>query len=286
MKKGQFLKVAAIVVACVLLDIVAHIATSAFSTMPENPNFSPIQRILGTEITVSLWAVFAFSGVAFVFLKIRDEIPGEGVKKGLRYGAAIALLWMFAMLEGVSLFGNPIINEFVVGLSDAIPVFVMSILLSKLKTEKVEKDHAGTGSFRQKIKAVSIFTGVFLAGRYIAYLSGVITSGNQARPLHTFIWTLFMGISIGSAFVILGNNKNNRSSVHRAVKFGLFIFGINWAVFLVFMPILFSGYILDVSLRILIDTALITIASYLAIIPKGEFLKKQYLWKYKERRSS
>lgn len=57
------------------------------------------------------------------------------MKKGLRYGTAIALIWLFAMLEGMSLFGNPIINEFIVGLSDAIPVFVLSILLSKLQIE-------------------------------------------------------------------------------------------------------------------------------------------------------
>ena len=72
-----------------------------------------------------------------MYWNIKSEIPGEGVKKGLRYGTAIALLWLFAMLEGVSLFGNPIIKEFIVGLSDAIPVFGLSILLSKLQTEKV-----------------------------------------------------------------------------------------------------------------------------------------------------
>ena len=135
-KKGKIIKVVAIILACVLLDIVLHIVTSSYSTIPENPNFSLVASILGTEITASLWALFAFSGVAFVYWNIKSEIPGEGVKKGLRYGTAIALLWLFAMLEGVSLFGNPIINEFIVGLSDAIPVFGLSILLSKLQTEK------------------------------------------------------------------------------------------------------------------------------------------------------
>jgi len=265
--------------ACVLLDIVLHVVTSLYITMPENPNFRLVASILGTEITASLWALFAFSGVAFVYWNIRNEIPGEGVNKGLRYGTAIALLWMFAMLEGVSLFGNPIIKEFVVGLSDAIPVFVLSVLLSKLQTEKVEGNLSVTFIFRQKIKAVSTFTGIFLTGRYIAYLSGVIQSGNQTRPLQTFIWTLLMGISIGAAFVLLDNNRNERSLKHRAVKFGFLIFGLNWSVFLVFMPLLFSGYIVDVFLRIIIDTTLVMIASYLTIIPRGEFLRKTNVWK-------
>lgn len=274
MRKGQKIKIVVIVLACVVLDIVLHVVTSSYSTMTENPNFSLVASILGTEITASLWALFAFSGVAFVYLNIRNEIPGKGLKKGLRYGTAIALLWLFAMLEGVSLFGNPIINEFVVGLSDAIPVFVLSILLSKLQTEKFEGDLSVTFILRQKIKTVSIFTGIFLTGRYIAYLSGVIQSGNQTRPLQTFIWTLLMGISIGAAFVLLDNNRNGRSLKHRVLKFGFLIFGLNWAVFLVFMPLLFSGYIFDVFLRIIIDTTLVIFASYLTIVPRGEFLRK------------
>ncbi len=274
MKIGQKIKIVTIVFACVLLDIVLHIVTTSYSTIPENANFSLIASFLGTEITAFLWALFAFSGVAFVYLNIRNEIPGEGLRKGLRYGTAIALLWLFAMLEGVSLFGNPIIKEFVVGLSDAIPVFVLSILLSKLQTEKVEDDPSVTFNLRQKIKAVSIFAGIFLTGRYIAYLSGVIQSGNQTRSLQTFIWTLLMGIFIGTAFVLLESNRNERSLMRRVVKFGFLIFGLNWAVFLVFMPLLFSGYISDVFLRIIIDTTLVMIASYLSLIPRSEFLRK------------
>jgi hypothetical protein len=80
MKKGQKIVTVAIVLACVLLDVVLHIVTTAYSTMPENANFSLVASILGTEITASLWALFAFSGVALVYLNIRNEIPGEGVK--------------------------------------------------------------------------------------------------------------------------------------------------------------------------------------------------------------
>jgi len=275
MRKGQKAKIMMIVLACVVLDIVLHIVTSPYSTMPENPNFSLVASILGTEITASLWALFAFSGVSLVYWKIRNELPGNGVKKGLRYGTAIALLWLSAMLEGVALFGNPIINEFVVGLSDAIPVFVLSVLLSKLHTEKFEGNHSVTFMLRKKIKAISVFTGIFLAGRYIAYFSGVIRSGNQTRPLETLIWTLLMGISIGTVFVLLGSNRSGWSSKYRVIEFGLLIFGLNWAAFLVFMPFVFSGYISDVFLRIFIDTALVMISSYLTIIPSGKFMRRK-----------
>jgi len=262
MEKVQKIKAAAIVLACVVLDIVLHVVTSSYSTMPENPDLSLAASILGTEITASLWALFAFSGVAFVYWNIRNEILGESVKKGSRYGGAIALIWMFAMLEGVSLFGNPVIKEFIVGLSDAIPVFVLSVLLSKLQSEKVEGEPSVTLTLRHKIKAVLIFAGIFLMGRYIAYLSGVIQSGYQIRPIQTFVWTLLMGISIGAALVLL-DHRNERSLKHRAVKFGFLIFGLNWAAFLVFMPLLFSGYLVDVLFRIVIDILLVTTGYYL-----------------------
>jgi hypothetical protein len=275
MKKSQIIKIVAIVLVGVVLDILLHVVTSPFSTIPENPAFSFVAGVLGIEITASLWALFAFSGVAFVFLRIRNEIPGEGIKKGLRFGSAIALIWMFAMLEGVSLFGNPLINEFVVGLSDAIPVFVMSVLLSLVPTDQVEVHPAAAFTISQKIKAVSAFSGIFLIGRYIAYFSGVIQSGIQTRPLLTLIWTILMGFFIGVAFVLLGSDRIERSIKHRAVKFGLLIFGLNWAAFLLFMPLLFSGYIADALSRIVIDITLVMIASYLTIIPIGEMRKKK-----------
>ena len=274
MGKKKLVKIGSIILICVVIDIALHLLTSKYSTMPKFPNYSKLAEQIGTEVTVTLWALLAFSSAAYVFFRAQDSIVGVGIKKGIRYGSAIALLWLFAMMEGVSLFGNSIINEFVVGLSDAIPVFVLGTLLSKLQFENFEGDRPKTFVFRQKARAISIFTVIFLTGRYIAYLSGVIQSGNQTRPLQTFIWTLLMGISIGAVFVLLDNNRNERSLIYRAVKFGFLIFGLNWAAFLVFMPFLFSGYIADVFLRVLIDSTMVTIASYLALIPRGDFKRK------------
>ena len=124
-----------------------------------------------------------------MYWHIKNEIPGEGVKKGLRYGTAIALLWLFAMLEGVSLFGNPIIKEFMVGLSDAIPVFGLIILLSKQQTEKVEGNLSDVFNLTKIIKTVSIFRGIFDKRQIYRLFSGVIQSVSSPALL-TFIWTL------------------------------------------------------------------------------------------------
>lgn len=265
MKKKRLAKIVATILICVLIDIGLHLVTNEFSTMPENPNYSKLVEMFGTEIIATIWALLAFSSAAYVFYRLLSSIPGAGLKKGLRYGSAIALLWLFAMLEGVSLFGNSVINEFVIGLSDAIPVLVMSILLSLQKAYKKEITLLKPFTLRQKIIALGVFSGIFLCGRYLAYFTHVIKSGYQTSPFNTFLWTLLMGANIGIIFILLGNSINKLSSKLRAIKFGFFVFGVNWATFLAFMPLMFSGYLIDVIFRIILDTILVSIGYYFTI---------------------
>jgi len=274
MKKKQILKTIAIIFICVLIDIALHFITSRYSTMPENPNYSKITELCGTEITATLWALLAFSGAACVFYRLQSSIPGVGLAKGLRYGSAISLLWLFAMLEGVALFGNGIINEFMVGLSDAIPAFLMSILLSLSISKKGEQPERKQFTLHQKILTVCVFTGVFFVGRYIAYFTGAIQSGYKTSPLYTFIWTLLMGTCIGIACIQLENPGNVLSQKRRAARFCFLFFGVNWGTFLIFMPLLFSGFILDVLSRIIIDILLVTIGYCLAFSSRIKFSKK------------
>ena len=267
MKIATWVRFVAIVLVCVILDIVLHLVTSAYSTMPEDPNYSMVATVLGLEITVSLWALLSFSSAAGVYCLVRDTIPGEGVEKGLRYGSAIALIWLFAMLEGVALFGNPVMNEFVVGLSDAIPVFLMGILLGLLLPGKGRNAAVQPCTPGQKLTAVFIIAGIFFVGRYVAYFTGAIQSGHQTSPVSTLFWTILMGACIGVACILLGNIEDALSLERRAATFGFLVFGVNWAVFLVFMPLLFSGYLTDVICRIIIDPLLVTVGYYLAFRP-------------------
>ncbi len=269
MKKKRLLKTMAVILLCVVMDIALHVLTSAFSTMPQNPNYSKFAQLFGAEITAALWALLAFSGAAFVFYRIQSDIPGAGIVKGLRYGASISLLWLFAMLEGVGLFGNAIRNEFVVGLSDAIPAFILGLLLSLTIDRKKEIPQSKQLAFRQKSLTVCVITGAFFAGRYLAYYTGAIQSGYQTNPLYTLLWTLLMGVCIGTVCILLGDAGNALPLKRRAAKFGFLVFGVNWAAFLVFMPFLFSGFITDVLCRVVIDTLLVTTGYYLAFSAKA-----------------
>lgn len=262
-QRNKPIKLVAAIVGCVLLDIILHVATSSYSTMPESPNYSILATWLGTEPTVTLWALLAFCSAAGVFCRFQNSIPGSGLRKGLRYGSAIALLWLFAMLEGVPLFGHAVINEFVVGLSDALPVLVMGVLLGGLIVKNGQPAKVFWFTLNQKLLAVGVFSLVFVCGRYAAYFTGVMQSGLQTSPFNTFMWTLLMGACIGMIFILLGPAAQTSSLKRSAALFGCCIFGVNWAVFLLFMPMLFSGFWADVLIRIAIDIGLVTSAYYL-----------------------
>ena len=268
MKEYSGIKYAGIIVFCVLLDVFLHVITSAYSTIPETPNYSTLTVLFGTEITATLWALLAFSSVAYVFHRFQNTIPGIGFIKGLRYGSAIALLWLFAMLEGVSLFGNPVITEFVVGLSDAIPVFVMGALLGLFIAKNGEATQSVLFTLKQKLLSICVFSVVFVLGRYVAYFTGIIQSGYLISPFSTFLWTLLMGACIGIVCILLGQAAKTSSLVRSAVRFGFCIFGVNWLVFLVFMPILFNGFLIDFLFRVTIDILLVTFGYYLLMLAR------------------
>jgi hypothetical protein len=221
-------------------------------------------RTLGAEIVASIWALLAFSGAAYVFYRFHTNIRGIGVWKGLHYGSAIALLWLVGMLEGVALFGNPIHVEFLVGLSDAIPVLIMSVLLAifAFRPDSISTEQS---AHVRSVPALVTIAAVFVAGRYLGYISGLIGTGHSEYPAQTFAWTLLMGLSVGVAFLLLGNATFTSSTTRSAARFGFWIFGVNWIVFMAFIPMLFEGTVIDVITRVSLDIILVVLGSYMVL---------------------
>lgn len=267
MRKKQLLITIAIVLVCVLIDIALHAITSEFSSTPEGSEYGEMAEILGVEITATLWALLAFSGAAIVFFQLQNSIPGDRLEKGVRYGSAISLLWLFAMLEGVGLFGNELLNEFVIGLSDAIPALILGILLGLTTDKNNARSTLKRSTLNRKVLTVGVFASVFFVGRCVAYLSGSIQSGYQTNPSFTFLWTLLMGACIGIACLRLGDLGRNIDLKRRAVRFGIVFFGVNWTTFLLFMPFLFTGYLTDVLTRMALDVLLVTFSYIIAYGP-------------------
>jgi hypothetical protein len=247
-----------------VLAIVLHAIVGNFVVVADELSYGVLGRALGAEVVASIWALLAFSGSAYVFYRYHMAISGAGLWKGLRYGSAIALLWLVGMLEGVALFGNPILAEFLVGLSDAVPVLIMSVLLGIFV---FRSGHLATepSSHVRSVPALLTIALVFLAGRYLGYLSGIIGTGHSEYPVQTFVWTLMMGLSVGVAFLLLWNATFNSSTIRSAAEFGFWIFGINWIVFMAFIPLLFEGVVVDIITSVSLDIIVVILGCYTAL---------------------
>lgn len=259
------LKYIAVVTLCSILDFSLHGITSKISPGPELNNLSLLAKTIGTLPVVMLWILIAYSIVVYVFYRYEDKLPGVKSEKGLRYGIAIGLLWLWGVVEASSISGTTLIHETLGGISDGGPVVLMGLLLATFTIKKNSiEDKKTTFNLTNIFSSVLIFSSVFLVGRYCIYFTRFIKSGYETRPCATFIWTLFMGMFVCVIYNLLGQTTKSSSTLLSAIKFGVIIFGVNWAVFQLFMPLVFEGTLVDIIIRSFADILFATLSYYLS----------------------
>jgi len=265
MKSNKKLKYIAIVIFCCLMDFVLHGITSKISPLTVTGDLSIIAKTIGAPGAALIWIFIAFPSVAYVFYRYEDKLPGIKSRKGLIYGSVIGLLWLWGVVEGAALNGNNLIQEALMGLCDGIPVLLMGLLLGYFTTKR-NPIESKNKQFKMGniLLSILIFTFVFLVGRYFLYSTKIIISGYESRPYETFIWTLIMGAIIGVIYILLGQTTKSSSTFLSAIKFGVIIFGINWTVFLIFVPILSGGTLIDIIIRIITDISFTILSYYLS----------------------
>ena len=254
-----------IVVISSILAIILHGLTSDSSTVPKEANWSFFVNILGFPVTAALYFFIAFGVISYIFYRYEENITGQKIEKGIRYGIGIGLLWLWGMLEGVGIWGNSLKNELVTGICDFIPILVMSLLLGicTVKSNIINKKKMPT-NLGNMFLTIFIFSAIFFIGRYVLYYTNTINSGYLTSPSFTFIWTILMGVCIGIAYILLGQTTQSSSPLLSALKFGVIVFGVNWLVFLIFIPLIFNDFLIDTTIRIASDILLVTLSYYLS----------------------
>jgi hypothetical protein len=246
------------------LDIGLHAATADFLPLPADFVGSVLVRRFGFEFVALVWAIVAFTGMGLIFLAVERLMAGSGLGKGLRYGIGLGLVVQVAMLEGIALFGNRIVDEAVVGMSDAVPVLIMGALLGRFLATEGPPAPAVDLLLKEAAVTVAVFALVFGGGRLGAQMAGVIDTALPVRPGATIIWTFIMGATIGLFYRLVKDAFRGLAPLPRALGFGMGVLGLNWALFMVFVPMIFPGTLTDVLLRVGLDIALVTLACLLA----------------------
>jgi hypothetical protein len=148
------------------------------------------------------------------------------------------------------------------------------IIINDLDYERIAEKISNNTGIKYYFISIQIFTVIFLVGRYSLYCTNIIRSGYQSTPYFTFIWTLFMGVCIGITYLMLGKATYSTSTFKSAVKFGVVIFGVNWGMFNIFIPIIIKGLVADTIIRIATDILWVILSYYLSATIERIVLKK------------
>ena len=254
-KWGDWLKASGAVIVGLVLDIAAHglvpNATGALSADGVQVLAPSAIVTVGLMVPALLgFLLITFGLLEVVFVMLQSELPYGKWLKGFVFGMSFGGIWYLGVLESTLVLGTAFGRELVAGLSDAIPILVMCVLLGGLVGTQGRARRRQPGS---TVLAVPIVALCYLMGRYVAYLVFNIESGAAGHPVGTLVWTSAMGLCVGLMYWLLEPGLGEASPARRAIVFGGVVYGIDWALFNFFLVVLFQMNTLDLMTRVGVD---------------------------------
>lgn len=198
-----------------------------------------------------------------MFLLIRNNLNGNKLTQGLKYGLAFCAIWVVYLLEPLPhvIASNPsIVDLLSYPIADGIGLIVLGLLLGALlgkTTPKIAEKKT------EQVIPMVIITCCFVLGRVFQYYVLNISSSIQSNPLLTMIWTITTGFISGYVMVYFNQYILQKSRLLRAVLLGGLMFGLNLLLFNCFMFIVAEIDIADLLIRTVFDILAVTIGCFL-----------------------
>jgi hypothetical protein len=232
---------------------------------------SAIARAGLIPVAFTLFGLFTYGLLAIVFILIQDRLPGTRMKKGLMFGLLFGGMWIVYLLEPLPhVEGSPLIDVLVYPAADGITLVLEGLLMGRFIA--ADSREYGTLLISSNIVIIASVPIVFLAGRLLCYNVFHIYSSYATRSFATIIWAAATGIWIGIMYYFLRLGISEKSLLAKALYFGLIIFGIDYIMFNLFMPLVFEYQIwpigaflsyTDLFLRAANDIIFVTIGIYI-----------------------
>lgn len=249
----DYLKALIVVLICFLIDGFGHMILPASPYMDEVPA-SLVASILGKIPTAMIYIFILYLVLALVFLYI-SKFSKNRFRSGLNFGIALGGLWMIAFFESWSIFGSPFIADLIMGLNDSVPVLLIGLILGLWISKKEERKIKEKNSF---YTSLWIFPLMYTIGRYIMYILIKIESGYLERWWQTLLWTISMGIWIALTYYWIP--LKGKKLKEKIILFGLLIFGFNWVLYNLFVPVVLQSDIVDFLIRSLGDVFFVSLS--------------------------
>ena len=222
--------------------------------------------------TVIIYFIIWFSILSLICL-YTEKLSESKLTKGVKYGIAFGVMMFFAACETNTIYGTPLIDDIRVAAVDSTAFLIFGILAGKIfGTDSPDKEQAWTKMNLFPVLTITLF---YIIGRYFVYSILQIESGYTERSLLTFIWILFMGLSVGIMYILIGKNEND-TPIKKAMIYGVLIFGPIALFGNLFFPfeyqssfaVMIPDYIVG---RSIVDMVFITLGVYL-----GESIIQKY----------
>jgi len=255
-------KIALIVIGCLLVNMLLHLVVFPL-TLPSD--FVPsilVERGLVPPVA-GIGMLVTLGALSIVFALIQDRLVGKRFVKGLWFGIAFTGLWVLGFTEVSALSDTTLLTEVINGLPDSLTILLMSLLLGFfIARDTLVTDKKKPGN---QLGGAAVVAATFFMGRYLSYWVFKTNSIFHPEPNAVFIWTLAMAAWIGLVYGILGNASLGHSPMKRGLFFIGVVFGIDWLLFNLFLPIFLDIPIWNMVSRALLDLAFIGLGVFVNV---------------------
>ena len=255
----------------VLVALVARVLL--LQLLPLSPTFelplSFISQAIGMVPTAASVITISYLVIALILLYVQEGVPGGTLTRSVACALSFSGFWFVGVLETVPALGKPLAPELLVGLADIVPVIILGALISVWTSSGTLSRQSQ--SLLQSILSVTIVALTYFVGRYFLYTVVHVNSGYLAREEATFAWTLAMGLAVGMMYTLLWGGARGKAPWQKGLEFGVVVFGIIWALFNLFMPIVFDMSFIDFDppilnyvWRVVVDILSVTVGVWIA----------------------
>ena len=205
-------------------------------------------------LAFTIYGIFAYTGIAALFLLIRGRIGGPRLLQGVKYALVCSAVWIAYLMEPLP--HTAPIDRITYPIADSLALIVMGLMLGWL----LGKEGVPAHSKRRTgwLLPVLTITVLFVSLRLVQYVVFDIYSSFSGNPLENIIWSLSAGL-VSALSVLYLSAFVYGSRLRRALVLGLLLFGVDLALFNFFMPLVFSADVPDLILRTTVDTIAVTL---------------------------
>lgn len=207
-------------------------------------------------IVFTLYGIFAYSLIATLFLLIRNNMSGNKIMQGIKFGISCCVIWVAYLFEPLPHVAP--IDRITYPLADSVALLVLGLLLGILLGKKSSIKKANH-SFNELYVPVAAITALFVSGRLVQYLFFDIYSYFYIKTAETVVWCICTGFAIACSLVWVKQYLTSTSKFQLACVLGGLIFGLDLTLFNFFMPLVFSADISDLILRSVMDIVFVSL---------------------------